>query len=334
MQIKESNNLSLKNILKQIFSLENEKYHKVITFLGIKLKIKRRAVTRSLNQICIEDFYNYLNTIIDIRLAPKATGQLRKMQLLELHLMRELKKICDEIGVKFWLRGGTALGAYRHKGFIPWDDDVDLGLMREDFDKLYEYVNNNSDKYEITYFYHKTCKIAKFVFKNVEGGVYVDLFPFDWCSYSDPDGFWEQWEENKQELRRRIRDFDFIDGSYAKDINPEIIHKIETNNNYFRNMYTNCKDKTAICSAIEQIGSRKKKRIFPYEMIFPLKLIEFEGEQYYVMNKIEDYLYQYIGKDYMRFPPVNTMNGHVSMFTNADYEKIDILYEKYIGKEL
>ena len=89
--------------------------------------------------------------------------------------MKTLKQYCDEINVKFWLRGGSCLGAYRHKGFIPWDDDVDLGMMRDDFEKLKNYVNETSSEFIIKYFYHRKCKVAKFTFRNIKSAIFIDL---------------------------------------------------------------------------------------------------------------------------------------------------------------
>ena len=312
------------SFLENIFSIRNDYFNKIITVLGIKIKLKR--------SISFELFEKYLNTFVDIRLAPKATGQLRKMQLLELHLMKELRRFCDEIGVKYWLRGGTALGAYRHKGFIPWDDDVDLGMMREDFDKLKDYINNNSNTYEITSFYNTNAlsKVMKFTFKNVEGGVFVDIFTFDWCSYDNPDNFWAKWLKDKKELQEKLKCLNVGTRAYAKDIPPELLKKIEDINNEYKNRYMNSPHKTAICSAIEQIDDRGHKRIYPYDMIFPLKQIEFEGEQYYIMNRTEDFLENHYGKNYIQFPILEALSPHGYMFTEEHREKIEQLYEKYI----
>lgn len=318
--------MKINNIIKNIFSIKNSHYHKVVTVLGIKFKVKR--------SISLELFDEYLNTFVDIRLAPKATGRLRKMQLLELYLMRELKKICEELGIKFWLHGGSALGAYRHKGFIPWDDDVDLGMMREDFDKLTEYVNKYSDKFEVIAFYNAntTSKIMKFTFKNVEGGIYIDIFPYDWCSYDNHEQLWQEWLRDKKELREKLKNLNIVKRTYAKDLSPELNKKIEEISEPYKKKYMNLPGKTAICSAIEQIGARGHKRIYPYEKMFPLKLIEFENDNYYVMSDLEGFLRNHYGRNFMKFPILQLLAPHDYMFSQEHFEQLEYLYDKYVNE--
>lgn len=65
-----------------------------------------------------------------------------------LSAMKDIDKICRENGLRYYLHAGTLLGAFNHKGFIPWDDDVDITMMREDYDTLVQIINNEySDKY-------------------------------------------------------------------------------------------------------------------------------------------------------------------------------------------
>ena len=105
-------------------------------------------------------------------------------------------KVCRENGLPYSLAFGTMLGAVRHKGFIPWDDDVDVCLLREDYEKLLEILKNSPDerfkvidsKTNNTYFYNfakivdtRTSLIEK-KYKKIDGyGVYVDIFPLDNC---------------------------------------------------------------------------------------------------------------------------------------------------------
>lgn len=71
---------------------------------------------------------------------------LRKHQLVMLDLLKHFDAVCKEHNIKYWLSSGTCLGAVRHGGFIPWDDDLDVEMLREDYLK-FEKVFQETDKY-------------------------------------------------------------------------------------------------------------------------------------------------------------------------------------------
>lgn len=123
---------------------------------------------------------------------------LRDAQMLMVDILKEVEKICEKHGFKYFLDGGTLLGAVRHKGFIPWDDDMDIGMPREDYEKflkiaqkelpdfLFLQTFETDDKYDIYQVpckirYNGTILIEKGIAENSEmhNGVYIDVFPYD-----------------------------------------------------------------------------------------------------------------------------------------------------------
>lgn len=75
---------------------------------------------------------------------------LQKVQMLELEILKDIIGVCKEFDLTYFAFAGTAIGAIRHKGFIPWDDDLDIGMPRKDYEKLLQVFHERySDKYAI-----------------------------------------------------------------------------------------------------------------------------------------------------------------------------------------
>jgi lipopolysaccharide cholinephosphotransferase len=121
--------------------------------------------------------------------------QLRAVQLKELEAMIIVDRICREHGIRYYLIAGTLLGAVRHRGFIPWDDDVDVAIPRKDYNRLmangqkwlgekYFLQNYKTDQY-CAHFFAK-IRINGTLFReksnahlNCHHGIFIDLFPLD-----------------------------------------------------------------------------------------------------------------------------------------------------------
>lgn len=121
------------------------------------------------------------------------TPDLREAQLKELEIFLQFKKICDENGLKYYLTGGTLIGAVRHRGFIPWDDDMDILMPRKDYDEFarlqesvlpegYYYQSSELDGSYPNYFAKLRKGYADAAEQEQE---FIDIFPLDICPYND-----------------------------------------------------------------------------------------------------------------------------------------------------
>lgn len=122
-------------------------------------------------------------------------AQLDKLHEILLMLANEVDRICKKNNINYSIIGGTMLGAVRHKGFIPWDDDIDIGLLRNeyqrfldacktDLDERFELVNTSTDSDYVYGFSKMLIKGTNFVQKGHENttnkkGIFIDIFPYD-----------------------------------------------------------------------------------------------------------------------------------------------------------
>jgi lipopolysaccharide cholinephosphotransferase len=100
-------------------------------FLAARRRRKANTIEARLAEL--RDIIIYNNPVDRI---PPATGKLRLLQDANTSLLALFARKCNENGLRYWLDYGTLLGAVRHKGFIPWDDDLDVSMLRSDFEKL------------------------------------------------------------------------------------------------------------------------------------------------------------------------------------------------------
>lgn len=112
-----------------------------------------------------------------------------------LQVLVKVDAICREYGIRYMLGYGTLLGAVRHRGFIPWDDDIDIVLMRGEYNRLMDIIEGNKEEFglnfisienypDTVYPYGKICDTSTILYekgyRHVEGlGVFVDVFPWD-----------------------------------------------------------------------------------------------------------------------------------------------------------
>lgn len=123
-----------------------------------------------------------------------------KVQKIQLEMAKDVKRICDENGIRYFLYRGTFLGAVRHKGVIPWDDDMDFGMLREDYEKFCAIANEKLDSQYCFQNWHTdenyalpfgkvrkrgTVFVESKCARLPENGIYIDIYPLDFAP-ADP----------------------------------------------------------------------------------------------------------------------------------------------------
>ena len=245
-------------------------------------------------------------------------GFLRKAQLIMLDMLIEFDAICKKHKLQYWIDSGTLLGAVRHQGFIPWDDDIDISMPIEDyiqFSKIanselsneiffqtsktdknfkFDYIKLRSNKARIVEFHEKDKSIA------YHQGVFVDVFPMLAI---------ENTEANKQ----------LYDGTLKKirDISYTSLHT------------PNGKDdpakRASLVAALKQkpqgwdinhskvIYSGEMPDVaawFDIEKVFPLTTVKFEGLSFPAPKNPDHYLDAIYSFDYKQLPPEDKRTTH------------------------
>jgi lipopolysaccharide cholinephosphotransferase len=273
---------------------------------------------------------------------------LRRLQLVTLEILDVFVALCEKHNLCYFFTGGTLLGAVRHKGFIPWDDDIDVGMPRADYDKLVEICKKEQPSgYFLqearTYgkYWHIYAKLRKDNSRVLEDnpppfipeehrGLDIDIFPYDATSS-------DKVIPIQSAFLKKIRFLLFEKRGYRSESSAlkKVCKKILVAVLPFSFLHWLARE-ISQCNA----GTREKlsglggsypglQETYPREVIFPLAKLEFEhnhsrtGGYYWVPNNWDYFLTRFYG-DYMTLPPEDKQkitHGHDVVF---DVEKNDI----------
>ena len=246
------------------------------------------------------------NQTLDLKNKYNPEGSnLRALQNRMLEILICVDKICKENNIKYWLSSGTLLGAVRHGGFIPWDDDIDIEMKKEDYIKFlsivervlpYNYVlHNHETDNNYPYIYSKirdlNSNIKEICIFNQDlkyNGAFIDIFP----------------------LEDTIPTFRKISNILYNRLCLGIINK---NKLIFKINYYLLRKLVFPVFRLFTSFSNNKELHYSYGIgflsesrscddIFPLKSIVFEGHKFYSPNYPDRYLKRLYGEDYMKIP--------------------------------
>ena len=242
---------------------------------------------------------NIVTSSVDITHLPPAHGDLRLIQQAGLVLLKKLDRVCRENNLSYWMDFGSLLGTVRHKGFIPWDDDMDVSMLRSDYDRLLPILEKEFCK---DGFHFSKGDIIRLFYKGIPAQ--VDIFPYDQATETEPpvEGtakFTElyQWMEN---VHWHVFQPDYSKLDTQEDtITPEHFAK---GHHVFEDTFL--KGGCALPNGYLFTGvetTPPQRAFFKYDWIFPLKKACFEGMDVLIPQKADLYLRQYYN-DYMAFP--------------------------------
>lgn len=271
--------------------------------IQIKIKIKKHVDM-------IEDFSKY-----------NGEGTpLRRAQLRMLDMLIEIDKICKKHQIEYWLTAGTLLGAVRHQGFIPWDDDLDIMIQHKDLKLLSAVLQQELPKQfvvqdystEKKYYIDSLIKVRDrnsfFLFEShkcfKEQGIFIDIIPIEKIPSLKFKRFVHKL--NKQSyLRRRELSLSGKSNNIAGLlISPFSRALLKFAHWYSRKSSTNIYGYNYSHSLFGTFEMHFNKEVF-----FPLKTMKFEGIDFYVPNDADAYLKIAYG-DYMKIPTLEKRQIH------------------------
>ena len=254
---------------------------------------------------------------------------IREIQQMELGIMEYIHEVCQKIGVKYFLAYGSLIGAVRHKGFIPWDDDMDICMLREDYEKLQDYLIANPDeRYEVmsyknnlNYVYpfmkvqdNQTYLLEEDVRIDSNMGIYVDIFPVD--GYEDDSVFKDKM--TRLIKKRQLSCYTFKGITNTKSLLNSLIRYISVIIFYFTNTnkYIRGIDDLAQSRKVDDyelvdylIYKDMNKPVWKREWLNQTITGVFEGKEFMIPKNYHEILTSDYG-DYTQLPPVELRFSH------------------------
>ena len=264
------------------------------------------------------------------------TSQLRKLQLIELAMLKEVVRICDKYGLTYYLSAGTFLGAVRHHGFIPWDDDADVRMPRPDYEKLLKVmpqelsapyvmnhlsVNPDANRYHLRVEDPHVTVVRTYSRKNEPNNAWIDVFPLDGMPEKGIANKMRQFHLLYRRMWMQIAVFDEVINLNKKRkwYENAIIWVVEHTNmqkhvSFARNWHK--LDAALKAYPFEKavyltnfMGYYKFKDMIPVTVYGKGALYPFEDAYF---NGAEDYdaFLKHLYGDYMKLPPEDERNKH------------------------
>jgi len=267
----------------------------------------------------------------------------KKIWAIELDLLLEFDRVCKKYGLKYFLMYGSLLGAVRHKGFIPWDDDLDVGMLREDYERFIEVAKDEfiepyflqTPYTDIDYYFSfvklrnsNTAAVSKaFQYQAFNQGIFLDIFPLD---YSEAEEMEERYNkvkslaiQNSTLMKLSNPNYIIDDNSKQALLKTNPIETYEEIQQLAMNHFMTPKKHLALAVWTGNHWSKYLYNASDFETIIEC---EFEGSRLPIPVGYKRIL-QTIYGDYLKLPNIE-LRGQ---WHNGAFFDPDISYKKYIN---
>lgn len=279
---------------------EEERMNEIGFKVSYKNELFKRRIQEKFSHITgashyktqIDTLYYFLNKYLDIRSLPPAQGNVRELQLCDSILLRIFDSICNTYNLTYWIDAGTLLGAVRHSGFIPWDDDLDVLMPRRHFEDAIEILRAELPQYhlELRLFDRLGLTYIGIGYDHENTGVWLDIFPADVCYTDDSQELFQ-----KKLLRAAKKYGKYFSKKKSTDSEIKLLQKKQ----YFFRNFQNGKNKYYWLAPEFNFPVVK---VANADVIFPVEKVGFEGSLFPAPNDTDSYLTIAYGHDYASFP--------------------------------
>jgi len=274
------------------------------------------------------------------------SNNIRALQLVELDILNEIVAICDANNLKYFIIGGTFLGAIRHRGFIPWDDDIDIAMPRNDYErflniadsklskhiKIENFITNPEYQYYITRVQNTNTKVIEKRIGNAQKWTHasVDIFPIDGTPNNKYLRKWHYFNVLTHRMLMSLCYKDSIDRERKRSFKENLLLKI-MEKLPIEKFFNATKEKQKIDKLLKSqkidnsnfigtiMGAYRTREIVPKEYFGDGTFYEFEKFKYRGPFMYNEYLTHMYG-DYMKIPPAESQKNH--------YEIVELNGEK------
>lgn len=252
--------------------------------------------------------------------------ELSELKSIQIEIMKVVHDYCVSNNISYSLAYGSLIGAIRHKGFIPWDDDIDILMPREDYSKFIQGFNSSCSRYQVRS--HHNFEGYPFPFAKVEDtftlkdelgytqmGIAIDVFPID----NVPDEEIETTKVfNKSQQLRAMNQLKFMRWSKSRSVSKNLflylskIPLLFVPNKWINKQYE--ENSTRFNTSPSQrkaclIAVYKRKEIMPARVFEEYIDCDFEDQRFKILKEYHNYLTNLYG-DYMKLPPEDKRVTH------------------------